>query len=350
MPPAPRRRRLGSFRSGAGLPTIDRRHVRRRFGHERSHPPGPRQRQPRVGGLLDVRVPFGLPPIGTVNLGKLTFSGDCTTDPSDHVPGAGITLFNGFLGGTGLTGTVSTRPGVLHRWPGHPASRTGPRQRHGRHAGEPAVRVARSRRMARPDPPLPTPSPPAANEPPRTAPGTTPPDEDLFRLPTITCPTGVVPITGSINWPGAFPGISLGGCGAEADDGPLRLRIHRTDQHRVDAMGRPRAARSRPSRRIVRRRGGDQGAAAVRQGHEHRPHRDVHAVGGRLDRLVGRRRHQRAIARDRRHHAPDIARRARDIGLRCLGSRAAPLRGGTAGRRRRRSRERSPGRTSSRRR
>ena len=123
--------------------TDHRSHVRRWFGHERSHPPGPRQRQSRVGGLLDVSVPLGLPPIGKVNLGKITFSGDCTTDPAISFSGAAITIVQRLPRRHGAHRHRLDRPGVLQRRTGHSSGRTGPRHRHGGHTSEPVVRVAR---------------------------------------------------------------------------------------------------------------------------------------------------------------------------------------------------------------
>ena len=165
----------------------------------------------RVGGLLDVTVPLGRPPIGTVNLGRVTFTGDCTTDPDIAFSGASFTMFNGFLGGTGLTGNVTPdricfNAGLVTLPPdlGLGSTTAGS-------SADPLCVSIDPDDWLQPDPPLPAPAPPNPNDPPRDAPGTTPPDEDLFRLPTITCPEGITPITGSINWPGVFPGISLGG-------------------------------------------------------------------------------------------------------------------------------------------
>ncbi|MGZ4672666.1 MAG: hypothetical protein ACXV8K_08395 [Ilumatobacteraceae bacterium] len=162
------------------------------------------------GSLLDVSVPIGQPPIGVFNLGKLTFSGNCSTPPSLAFSGATFTLFNGAASGTGVTGSAT--PTGLCLTGGQinlsPELGLGPTA-----VGTPGSPLCMSIDPAdwtTPDPAVPDASAPDPATPARTAQGTTPPDPGGFALPAISC-SGSSPISGSLTWSGAFPGINLPG-------------------------------------------------------------------------------------------------------------------------------------------
>ncbi len=164
-----------------------------------------------AGSLLDVSVPIGQPPIGVFNLGKLTFTGDCTTSPSLTFSGATFTMFNGAVSGTGATGSAT--PMGLCLTGGQmslsPELGLGPTA-----LGTPSSPLCISIDPAdwgTPDPTVPDAPAPDPTTPPRSGQGTTPPDPNRFRLPTISCAGGPSPISGSLSWTGAFPGIDLPG-------------------------------------------------------------------------------------------------------------------------------------------
>ena len=102
----------------------------------------------RVGGLLDVTVPLGLPPIGNINLGKITFTGDCTTNPNIAFSGASITIYNGFLGGSGLAGSVTPDRICFNGGLRHTATRSRSGKRRGGLTGESALCIDQSGRLA----------------------------------------------------------------------------------------------------------------------------------------------------------------------------------------------------------
>ena len=98
--------------------------------------------------LLDVIVPLGVPPIGTVDLGKLTFTGDCTTAPSVAFTGASFSLFNGFFGGSGLGWLGHDGPSLHHRRLRHRSARARAGNGPCGHERETVVHLARSERLA----------------------------------------------------------------------------------------------------------------------------------------------------------------------------------------------------------
>ena len=265
----------------------------------------------RVGGLLDVSVPLGLPPIGTVNLGKLTFTGDCTTDPTIAFSRRRDHDVQRFLRRHRADRQRLDRPRVLHRRTGHPSARTRSGHCHAGTAASPlCVSIDPSEWTAsRPTVADPEPSRrqrpasqrhPARRHPIRTSSGCRP----------SRAPRGISPISGSIDWPGAFPGISLG------DVVPKRTSV-RFDCGFIEVTSTASTPWGDLALRGLARRDGSFEAAVVTKGMRLFGKTTNTDLTGTFARsatgrsLVGRRRHHRAVARDRRHHPADVARRAR---------------------------------------
>src|SRR5207342_3946220 len=102
---------------------------------------------------------------------------DCSTAPSVAFSGASFSLFNGFFGGSGLGGTVTTDRMCITAGsvtvPPELGLGTAP-------AGTTANPLCISldpNDWLRPDQPLPAPPAPSPSDPPRTGPSPTPPDD-----------------------------------------------------------------------------------------------------------------------------------------------------------------------------
>jgi hypothetical protein len=166
-----------------------------------------------VAAQQEVSVVLGDParPIGSISLGKLVFAGNCSTPPSLTYSGAHFTLFGGAVSITDGTGSVSPTQICLTSGTIILPAELGLGTTDAATPGSPLCISTDPTTWVTPDLTVPDPPAPDPTKPPRAGPDPVAPPEDRFRLPSFPCPSGLAPITGSINWPDVFPAIALAG-------------------------------------------------------------------------------------------------------------------------------------------